>query len=247
MRQLAKRRDIRIDSLTLITSEISTDILAGDTILMTVSERDAAFAGLPRIVLASQLRAFSIGDRVKIADTVGDVMSRTLLITRIRTVKNVEVTIPNSMVLGSHIVNFSTLSQDQGLILHTSVTIGYDVPWKKVHELLINAAGATEHILASPPPFVLQTSLDDFYVSYELNAYTKTPQNMAGIYSELHQKIQDQFNASGVEILSPHFSALRDGNQIAIPENYLPKSYQAPSFRIVSTGADQVATNHRNK
>ncbi len=186
-------------------------------------------------IVLTYMRAFSIGDRVKIADTVGDVMSKTLLITRIRTVKNVEITIANSMVLNSHIINFSSLAKQQGLILHTTVTIGYDVPWKKVHELLIKAAEATEHIKSSPAPFVLQTSLDDFYVSYELNAYTNAPDKMALIYSELHQKIQDFFNEGGVEILSPHYSALRDGNQVTIPENYLPKSYRAPSFRILPT------------
>ncbi len=186
-------------------------------------------------IVLTYMRAFSIGDRVKIADTVGDVMSKTLLITRIRTVKNVEITIANSMVLNSHIINFSSLAQEQGLILYTSVTIGYDVPWKKVHQLLIQAAEATEHIKPSPAPFVLQTSLDDFYVSYELNAYTNAPDKMARIYSELHQNIQDFFNKGGVEILSPHYSALRDGNQVTIPENYLPKSYRAPSFRILPT------------
>jgi small-conductance mechanosensitive channel len=136
------------------------------------------------------------------------------------------------MVLGSHIINYSSSAKDKGLILNTSVTIGYDAPWKKVHELLINAAVECEDILQEPKPFVLQTSLDDFYVSYEINAYTNNPGSMALIYSRLHSKIQDKFNEAGIEIMSPHYSAMRDGNTTAIPEDYLPKNYQAPSFRI---------------
>lgn len=184
-------------------------------------------------IVLTYTRAFKIGDRVKIADTIGDVIEKTLLVTRIRTIKNVNITIPNAMVIGSHIINYSTSSQEKGLILHTTVTIGYDVPWRKVHELLIAAASEVELILSVPKPFVLQTSLDDFYVSYELNAYTNEPNSMAKIYSELHSKIQDKFNEAGVEIMSPHYGAMRDGNQIAIPEEYLSKDYKAPGFNIL--------------
>jgi small-conductance mechanosensitive channel len=196
----------------------------------------SSIANIVAGVVLTYMRAFDVGDRVKIADTIGDVVEKTLLATRIRTIKNVDITIPNAMVLGSHIINFSSSAQNRGLILHTGVTIGYDVPWKKVHELLINVARSTQNILAEPAPFVLQTSLDDFYVSYELNAYTDKPNIMAKIYSELHQNIQDKFNEAGIEIMSPHYSAMRDGNMTTIPESYLPKSYQAPSFRIFPLG-----------
>ncbi len=196
----------------------------------------SSIANMVAGVVLTYMRAFDMGDRVKIADTIGDVVEKTLLVTRIRTIKNVDITIPNAMVLGSHIINFSSSAKERGLILHTGVTIGYDVPWKKVHELLINAARASQHVLAEPAPFVLQTSLDDFYVSYELNAYTDQPGIMAKIYSELHQNIQDKFNEAGVEILSPHYGAMRDGNMTTIPENYLPKTYTPPSFRIFPAG-----------
>jgi len=112
------------------------------------------------------------------------------------------------------------------------VTIGYDAPWRKVHETLLAAARATEHVLAKPEPFVLQTALNDFYVSYELNAYTEKSQGMARIYSQLHQNIQDKFNEAGIEIMSPHYATLRDGNQSTIPADYLPKDYEPPSFRV---------------
>ncbi len=196
----------------------------------------SAIANIVAGVVLTYMRPFKIGDRVKIADTVGDIMEKTLLSTRVRTIKNVEITIPNAMVLGSHIINFSSSAKDYGLILHTGVTIGYDAPWKKVHELLIAAASQTQNILKEPMPFVLQTSLDDFYVSYELNAYTDQPNVMARTYSELHQNIQDKFNEAGVEIMSPHYGAMRDGNQITIPDQYLPKSYQPSAFRIFPLG-----------
>jgi small-conductance mechanosensitive channel len=177
-------------------------------------------------------RAFKIGDRVQIADTIGDVTERTLLVTRVRTIKNVDITIPNSMVLSSHIINYSALSLEKRLILPATVTIGYDSPWRDVHTALIRAAQSTPGILPEPKPFVLQTSLDDFYVSYELNAYTDQPNQMAVIYSDLHQNIQDSFNEAGIEIMSPHYSALRDGNRTTVPEDYLPKKYRPPSFRV---------------
>lgn len=186
-------------------------------------------------LIITYMRAFKIGDRVRISDTVGDVIHKDLLVTRVQTIKNVEVTIPNASVLSSHIVNYSTSAKDFGLVLHTTVTIGYDAPWRKVHELLIAAAEATEHVLKAPKPFVLQTALNDFYVSYELNAHTDRPLMMARIYSELHQNIQDQFNNAGVEIMSPHYSSLRDGNEITIPPENRPKEYRPSGFRVFTS------------
>ena len=200
-----------------------------------------SFSNIVAGVVLTYMRPFSVGDRVKIADTVGDVTENTLLVTRVRTIKNVDVTIPNALVLGAHIINFSSSSmQPPPLILHTSVTIGYDTPWQKVHELLIAAAKKTTRILETPEPFVLQTSLDDFYVRYEINAYTGAPNKMAAIYSELHQHIQDQFNEAGLEIMSPHYTQIRDGNRTAIPDQYLPKTYQPPGLRIWPLGPSQL-------
>jgi small-conductance mechanosensitive channel len=193
----------------------------------------AAIANVVAGVAITYMRPFNIGDRVKIADTMGDVIEKTLLITRIRTIKNVEVTIPNSMVLGSHMINYSALAREYGLIIHTSVTIGYDAPWRKVHELLIDAACLTQDVLKEPSPFVLQTGLNDFSIAYELNAYTANANELLRIQSELHQNIQDTFNEAGVEIMSPTYSAIRDGNQPTIPEDYLPKSQASRGFRIL--------------
>lgn len=149
-----------------------------------------------------------------------------------RTIKNEDVTVPNSTILSNYIINYSSSAEDRGLIIHSTVTIGYDAPWKKVEELLINAALATDGILKNPEPFVLQTSLDDWYVSYQINAYTNEPNRQAGIYSKLHANIQEKFNEGGVEIMSPHYHAMRDGNTTTIPEDYLAEDYQAPSFRV---------------
>jgi len=185
-------------------------------------------------VVLTYTRAFQIGDRVRIGETMGDVVERTLLVTRIRTIKNEDITIPNGSVLSSQVINYTSQAASRGLILNTTVTIGYDVPWRQVHELLIGAARSCEGVLEDPAPFVLQTSLDDFYVSYQLNTYTDQPAIMARTYSELHQQIQDKFNQAGVEIMSPHYRAARDGNQTTIPAGDLPKDYRAPAFRVVS-------------
>lgn len=181
-------------------------------------------------LVITYMRSFTIGDRVKIGEVTGDVVEKSMLVTRLRTPKNEIITIPNSTVLGSHLTNFSSDAPERGLIIHTTVTIGYDVPWRQIHQLLIDAALATDQVEKEPPPFVLQTSLDDFYVSYQLNAHTKNSNAQAGIYSQLHQNIQDKFNEAGVEIMSPHYRAQRDGNMVTIPSSYLPADYQPPTF-----------------
>ncbi|MEO6211122.1 MAG: mechanosensitive ion channel family protein [Gemmatimonadaceae bacterium] len=183
-------------------------------------------------IVLTYTRAFEVGDRVQIGEAIGDVTERSLLVTRVRTIKNVEVTIPNGTVLAAQVRNYTRLAQGAGLVLHTTVTIGYDAPWRTVHELLIAAALRTEYIMDEPAPYVLQTSLDDFYVSYEVNALTRRPELMASTYSSLHRNIQDSFNEAGVEIMSPHYGARRDGNEIAIPASYRPPEDGGPA-RVV--------------
>ncbi|QEE50940.1 mechanosensitive ion channel family protein [Flavobacterium alkalisoli] len=183
-------------------------------------------------IVLTYMRLFKINDRVKIGDVVGDVIEKSLLVTRIRTTKNEIISIPNSTVMSSHTINYSSDTVSNGLILHTTVTIGYDVPWKDIQQALIEAADRTEFLLKDPKPFVLQTSLEDFYVAYQINAYTKEANKQAGIYSELHKNIQDCCNEMGIEILSPHYRAARDGNMTTIPADYLDKDYKAPSFNV---------------
>ena len=169
-------------------------------------------------LVLTYMRAYKLGDRVKIGDVSGDIIEKNLLVTRVRTIKNEEITIPNSTIMSSYTTNYSAAAPTRGLILHTTVTIGYDAPWQQVQQLLLAAAAQVPDLLPDPAPFVLQTSLDDYYVSYQLNAYTREASRQAVLYSLLHQHIQDQFNAAGVEIMSPHYRAVRDGNAPAMPE-----------------------------
>ena len=177
----------------------------------------SAVANLVAGIVITYMRPFSIGDRVEIGETVGEVIEMGVLVVRIRTVKNEDHSLPNASVLSNHIVNFSTSARTRGLVLHTTVTIGYDVPWRTVEDLLVTAARATEGVLGDKSPFVHQTSLDDFYVSYQLNAYTDRPGESAAIASRLHRNIQDGFAEAGVEIMSPHYAALRSGAEVTIP------------------------------
>ncbi|MBV7528678.1 mechanosensitive ion channel family protein [Chitinophaga sp. sic0106] len=184
------------------------------------------------------MRPFRIGDRIRLGEITGDVIEKSLLVTRLRTIKNEEITVPNASILNGHTINYSTSSQDLGLILHTTVTIGYEVPWNIVHELLIKAAMVTDGVIKDKAPFVLQTALNDFAVAYEINVYTDQPGKMAVIYSELHRQIHIAFNEAGVEIMSPNYYAHRDGNHSTVSADQLPKDYQAPPFNVNITGKD---------
>ncbi|MBS1523356.1 MAG: mechanosensitive ion channel family protein [Bacteroidetes bacterium] len=190
----------------------------------------SAISNMVAGIVLTYMRAFKIGDRIQAGNVIGDVFEKNLLLTRIRTIKNEDITIPNSTILNGYTINYTSSSKSLGLILHTTITIGYDAPWQTIHELMTNAALATDGVLHEPKPFVLQTALNDFNVSYQVNAYTSQPHKMAAIYSELHKNIQNRFNEAGVEIMSPHFTALRDGNNIQIPEDYIGKDYRAPGF-----------------
>jgi small-conductance mechanosensitive channel len=150
-------------------------------------------------------RAFKTGDRIKVGDHVGEVLSTRLLVTHLRTPKNEVVVVPNSTILGSEIVNYSSLAQDRGLILHTRVSINYSTPWRQVEAMLLEAASRTPGLLREPAPFVLQRALGDFAVTYELNAYCRTPDVMLALYAEMHRNILDVFNEYGVQIMTPAY------------------------------------------
>ena len=172
-------------------------------------------------LVITYMRPFKIGDRIQLNDTTGNIIEKTPLVTRIRTPKNEVVTVPNSFVMSSHTVNYSTSAREYGLIIHSEVSIGYDIPWRKVNELLIDAALNTPGVVDDPRPFVLETSLSNWYPVYQVNAYIKEADKMPQIYSNLHQNIQDKFNEAGIEIMSPHYMAMRDGNETTIPKDDL--------------------------
>ncbi len=172
-------------------------------------------------LVITYMRPFKLGDRIKLNDTTGNVIEKTPLVTRIRTPKNEVVTIPNSFIMSSHTVNFSQSARDYGLIIHSEVSVGYDIPWRKTHQLLVEAALNTPGVVDDPRPFVLETSLQDYYPVYQVNAYIKDANQLAQIYSDLHQNIQDRFNEEGIEIMSPHYIATRDGSETTIPKDDL--------------------------
>jgi len=185
--------------------------------------------------MLTYMRAFKEGDRIQIGEYMGDVLRTRLQVTHLRTIKNEEIIVPNAVVISGHILNYSSQAHDVGLILHTTVTIGYDAPWRQVHALLLMAAEKTKGLMREPAPFILQRSLDDFYVSYELNVYTDTPRLMLDLYSELHQNIQDAFNEYSVQIMSPNYMVDR-----AKP-TYVPKErwYAAPANARFGTSGDE--------
>jgi small-conductance mechanosensitive channel len=150
-------------------------------------------------------RAYKVGDRILVNDISGDVVEMRLLVTHLRTIKNEEIVVPNSLILNSHVINYSTLAKSRGLILHTTVGIGYETSWRQVETMLRLAAERTPGLLKEPPPFVLQKSLGDFAVTYELNVYCDNPQGMAQLYTALHQNILDAFNEYGVQIMTPAY------------------------------------------
>jgi len=220
--------------------------------LFTLGSSSAVADAIAGIILI-YTRAFRLGDIVQIGEIQGEVVEKSVFVTRILTFRREVITVPNSSVLKSNLINFNAVSRIPGipkiasriredsteprelkeyLLLHTTITLGYDVPWRTIHAVLIQAAEATPGVISDPPPFVLQTGLNDFHVSYELQAYTDRPELMPQIYSELHQNLQDYCNQAGIEILSPAYAALRDGNHSTIPGQYLPEDYTPPSFQV---------------
>ena len=171
-------------------------------------------------LVMTYMRPFHIGDYIKVGDTVGEVIEKTVLVTRIRTRKNEVVTIQNSSLMGSQTSNFSVAAKNYGIIVHTKVTIGYDVPWQKIKEIMESAALATPGIKHKPHPFMMITALDDFYVEYEINAYTDDAVKLPAVYSALHANLLKRFFEEGVEIMSPHIYARRDGIDLQMPEEF---------------------------
>ncbi len=169
-------------------------------------------------MVMTYMRPFRLGDFIKYGDTEGFVIEKTVLVTRIRTRKNDVITIPNSNLLTSQTSNYTVAAQDYGIVVHTKVTIGYDMKWHNIEQLLLDSAAATPGIVKTPKPFVLVTALDDYYVEYEINAYTKDYNKLPIVYTTLHQNILDKFHQAGVEIMSPHIYAHRQDLELQIPK-----------------------------
>jgi small-conductance mechanosensitive channel len=167
----------------------------------------SAIGNLVAGLVITYMRPFKIGDRVQIKEITGFVVEKNLMVVRVKTHKNEYVTFPNVMILGSNIINYNTSSDEdeEGLILNFEISYGYATPWRTIHELLINAALATEYVQKKPKPFVLQTALDDFYARYQINCYTKEVSKVPLIYSMLFENIQNGFNEAGLDMTTAHF------------------------------------------
>lgn len=174
-------------------------------------------------------RAFRIGDRVRIGTVEGDVAEVRLQVTHLRTPKNEDVVIPNSMILNGEVVNYSTLARSRGLILHTTVGIGYETPWRQVEAMLLMAAERVEGLLREPLPFVLQKALGDFCVTYELNVYCDRPQAMPQLYTELHRSILDVFNEYGIQIMTPAYEGDPEQPKLVPREQWFTAPAAAPA------------------
>lgn len=169
-------------------------------------------------IVMTYMRPFHVGDFIRFGDIEGFVIEKTALVTRLRTRKNEVITIPNSNLMSSQTSNFTFAAENYGIIVHTKVTIGYDIQHQLIEQLLLDAAKATPLLQTTPPPYVRVTALDDFYVEYEINAFTTHSAKLSDIYSELHQNILDHFHRAGVEIMSPHIFAHRDHLEVQIPK-----------------------------
>jgi small-conductance mechanosensitive channel len=182
-------------------------------------------------------RAFRVGDRIKVGEHTGDVTYIRAMVTHLRTPKNEEIVVPNSRLLGEAVVNYSSLARTEGLILHTTVGIGYETPWRQVEAMLVMAAGRTPQVKTQPAPFVLQQSLGDFCIVYELNVYVEQAQGMNRVYTDLHRNILDVFNEYGVQIMTPAYEGDPPDAKLVPPAQW----YAEPARRPQDPGAPGLA------
>jgi len=175
----------------------------------------SAIGNLVAGIVITYMRPFKIGDRVKINDITGFIVGKNLMVVRLKTHKNEYVTFPNLMILSSNTINYNTSSDEdeEGLIIFAEVTFGYSTPWQTIHDILINAALATEHVQEKPRPFVLQTKLDDFYACYQINCYTKNVKNVPRIYTLLYENIQNAFREAGMDMTSMHYRVVTSNKE----------------------------------
>jgi small-conductance mechanosensitive channel len=177
-------------------------------------------------------RAMRPGEYVRIGEMEGVVTELGVLCTRIVTRKKEEIAIPNAVLVGTTTTNYSRLAGADGAILSTSVTIGYDAPWRQVHALLTLAAERTDGVRRQPRPWVLQKALSDFFVEYVLLFHIDRPEDRVVVLSDLHAQIQDAFNEHGVQIMSPHFEAQPEG-QVLVPRG----KWSAPPAQAKDTSS----------
>jgi small-conductance mechanosensitive channel len=208
----------------------NTDAFKGISLFIGVIFSLGSSSAIANIIAGYMLtyrRALKVGDRVKIGAAFGDVIETRLQVTHLRSFKNEEIIIPNSQILAGDVINYSSLSRRDGIILHTEVGIGYETPWRQVEAMLLEAARRTGGLSTNPPPFVLMWRLGDFAVVYELNAYCLDVKAMARMYTEMHRNILDVFNEYGVQIMTPAYEGDPEKPKIVDRQDW----YTAPSVR----------------
>ncbi|GHT19597.1 hypothetical protein AGMMS4957_04200 [Bacteroidia bacterium] len=186
----------------------SSPIFQGMTVFVGVIMSFASGPALGNLIagiLITYMRPFQVGDRIQINDTIGNVVEKTPIVTRLLTTKNEIVTIPNTSIMAAQTTNLSESAREGGLILHLNVTFCYDTPWRTVHELLIEAALKTADVLHEPAPFVLEVGFGDFYVEYEINVYIADADKTNAVTSDLRSNIQDAFHTAGISMTSKHY------------------------------------------
>ncbi|MCY4779449.1 mechanosensitive ion channel [Sphingobacterium sp. UT-1RO-CII-1] len=190
----------------------NSDVFKGVSVFIGVLFSLGSSSAISNIVaglVITYMRPFRIGDRITIADKTGIVLEKTALVTRLRTIKNEEITIPNSSILTGNTVNYSTFSE-QGICFQVEVAVGYEEPWTKIQEILLAIPSRLERVKTDPPPFVLQKKLDDFYVLYELNVYISKSGEIDLARSEIYQEILNDFSREDIELNAPHLYAGMD-------------------------------------
>lgn len=192
----------------------------------------SAIANMVAGLVITYMRPFAIGDRIKINDISGDVIEKTILVTRLKTITNEEITIPNSAILTGNTINYSRFEKDPGLILSTIATIAYDVPWKQAHAMLIEAGLRCKDVLREPKPYVIQSALNEFYASYKIHVYINDAKLQLKVLSELHGHIQDICNENGIELILPHYLAHCTAQHMVMNPEYIPKGYKGPAFDV---------------
>jgi small-conductance mechanosensitive channel len=198
-----------------------SDIFKGVSVFLGIMVSLGSTSIIGNIVaglVITYMRPFKIGDRIKVGDVFGDIIEKTPFVVRVKTPKKEIITVPNLTILSSNVVNYSTTAQTEGVILYTTVTVGYEVPQTQAYSLLVAAALKTANVLSEPQPFVLSLNLGDNAASYQINVYTRHPELQAAIYSELNCNIVATFNEAGIEMLTPQYHAVRDGNKTTIPD-----------------------------
>ena len=201
----------------------SSDAFKGVTLFMGVVFSLGSSSVISNIVAGYTMiyrRAFREGDVVKIGDVAGRVTQIRIQVTHLRTPKNEEIIVPNSTIMGSEVVNYSSLANSDGLVLHTTVSIGYGTPWRQVEAILLAAADRTEGLSKEPKPFVLATALGEFAITYQINAYSNDPTRMLRLYSELHRNMLDVFNEHGVQIMTPAYEGDPEAPKVVPPDRW---------------------------